>query len=774
MTSLRTARIVWIIAMAAAVSGAACGTDDAANTPPEAFVPYMPPAMENPAVDTAYVQEYNHTSNEVEAGIGPLVAVLLPPATYTTFDMPTQVTPRGIVRHSGETFEVLALDEAQGDIIAAVANESAVVLANAAAIFPVSSDGTIAAISAPSGTAVTGLMAGADTVYILTDAGVGTVTGDTVTWPESDGAVTAVLETDAHLLAASGDSIAAWPLPYGGATATPDWTFSPSGDESIGTVVALVADVTLPHHLDVVAIGANGILGLTVSGNTPAVADVPEFAADRVPLGDPRGAIKASDGGFVVFTSGGACRVMDRGDGAEWRVYNAERWLPSEDVRGAATDDALADGPLWFATAAGLATVTAKRITLAQKLEASVQRIAERHDRDGAVADSHLTVKGDLSSNIPWDSDNDGLWTSFWLLGECFRYKVTGDPEAKAHFDKSLRAMLNLQDLTGTDHFVARAVIRKEGCQLDDCDAPDDGQWFSSPDDKWWVKGDTSNDEVIGHVFMMGHAYDLCADDDQKAEIAGHIDAIIGGIVDNGYQLFDVDGQCTKFGQFDPAYVNDSISGQFGDGGTRSAEMLAALNLAYYLTGDQKYMDAKLDLMEQHHYDANAIAEADYTMRMGSGDGDEMGTMAWFTLLRYEQDPALRDRLMEGWNHTREHLKLQQGAFWDVVNATVSGPEPDMDVVLRWLRLAPVDMIRWNQHNSHRNDLVSAPSYYDNGGRMRSDGFIIPYDERRCDRWNTDQFKVDGGMGGMVEMDGADVLAPYWMARYYGFIVPED
>jgi hypothetical protein len=28
-------------------------------------------------------------------------------------------------------------------------------------------------------------------------------------------------------------------------------------------------------------------------------------------------------------------------------------------------------------------------------------------------------------------------------------------------------------------------------------------------------------------------------------------------------------------------------------------------------------------------------------------------------------------------------------------------------------------------------------------------------------------------MGGMRELDGADVLAPYWMGRFYGFIVPD-
>ena len=29
-------------------------------------------------------------------------------------------------------------------------------------------------------------------------------------------------------------------------------------------------------------------------------------------------------------------------------------------------------------------------------------------------------------------------------------------------------------------------------------------------------------------------------------------------------------------------------------------------------------------------------------------------------------------------------------------------------------------------------------------------------------------------MGGWREMDGADALMPYWLGRYYGFIVPEE
>ncbi|MBW2704283.1 MAG: hypothetical protein JRF33_25975, partial [Deltaproteobacteria bacterium] len=518
-------------------------------------------------------------------------------------------------------------------------------------------------------------------------------------------------------------------------------------------------------------VGNEGLAAYDLSGETPRALDVPEFAADRVPLLEPTAAAALWDGGFVVTTRGGAYRIMDRGQGPEWRVYNAERWLPDEDVRAVATEPGLEFSPFAFATAGGLARVSVEEMTLEEKLAPFLDRIVLRHDRDGAVADSHLLEKGDLSTNVPWDSDNDGGWTCYWLMSECYRYRVTGDPQAKAHFDKSLSRMLSFRTLTGTEHFLARAVIRKEGCVLDDCDNPDDGEWFTSPDGEWWVKGDTSNDEVTSHMFMMGPAYDLCADEAQKEAIRAHVDGIIGGIVDHGYQLTDLDGECTTYGQFDPAYVNESFEGSYGDGGHRSVQLLGALNLALYLTGDPKYQQAKDELITLHHYDENAVHESEYPFRPGSGDADELGSQGFFALLFYESDPVLRARWMEGWNKTYEHLRLQQGALWDMLHASFGGAEADLSHTGRWLRLAPMDMIRWNQHNGHRQDLSLAPDYYHSDGRMRADGFILPYDERRCDRWNTDQFRVDGGMGGMVEMDGADVLMPYWMGRYYGFIL---
>jgi hypothetical protein len=745
-------------------SGGAGG--EAATLP----IPFEPAKPKRPAIDAPYLQETNHTSNEVEAGIGPLVAVVIPPAGIAGLDAVTQVTARGIVRHVDGKAVTSTIPGGDPDLVAAAATAGAIVLGGPGALYVVGADGALAKIDAPAGVTIKGLAGGAGAVHVRTSAGLGRfVPGEGPTWPGGGAAIDAVTESATHVLVATGGELAAHALPAPLPLGAPAWT------AKVGAVAALVADVTLPRKLDVVVVrpADAGIAGLVVGADgAPSIADVPEFAPNRVPLADPRAAARTSDGGLVVATAAGAMRVVDRGDGPEWRVYGAERWLPSEDVRGVATDASVADGPLHFATAGGLATVTAKRITLEEKLAAFVERVAKRHDRDGAVADSHLESKGDLATNIPWDSDNDGSWTSYWLLAECFRWKVTAAADAKAHFDRSLEAMLRLRDVTGTSFFVARSVIRKAGCQLDDCDGPDDGMWFTSPDGQWWVKDDTSNDEVIAHVFMMGHAYDLCADEPQKQRIRDHVAGIVGGIVDHGYKLFrHDDSQETTYGQLDPAYVH-GIAGQVADGGVRAAEMLAALDLAHHLTGEDRFLDAKRSLVTDHQYDEAAESMWDHPLLQGDDDLHEMGTEAWFSLLRYETDPALRAKWQRGWQKVHAGtFRDQQAAWWDLVDAVVGEPRDDFDAALRWLRLAPVDMIRWDLHGSQRRDLVPAPKPAKKGS-WRSDGRIVPYDERPCDRWNTSQYKIDGGFGGVIEMDGADVLASYWMGRYYGLIVP--
>jgi hypothetical protein len=64
----------------------------------------------------------------------------------------------------------------------------------------------------------------------------------------------------------------------------------------------------------------------------------------------------------------------------------------------------------------------------------------------------------------------------------------------------------------------------------------------------------------------------------------------------------------------------------------------------------------KHELIAEHHDADNAAHEAEYAVRGGSGDGDEMATYAWFVLLRYEPGSLLRSRWLDGWATTDKRV----------------------------------------------------------------------------------------------------------------------
>ena len=117
-------------------------------------------------------------------------------------------------------------------------------------------------------------------------------------------------------------------------------------------------------------------------------------------------------------------------------------------------------------------------------------------------------------------------------------------------------------------------------------------------------KGDTSADEVIGHLFIYKLAYDILGPEDAeiKAIIENTMDKFAQHIVDNGYSLVDGSGQPTTWGKYNRTYLHN---GQvLGGAPLQTSVILSAFKLAAYVTGDQKWEDeyrmAALD--EQYQY----------------------------------------------------------------------------------------------------------------------------------------------------------------------------
>jgi hypothetical protein len=102
-------------------------------------------------------------------------------------------------------------------------------------------------------------------------------------------------------------------------------------------------------------------------------------------------------------------------------------------------------------------------------------------------------------------------------------------------------------------------------------------------------KGDTSSDEIIGHLFLYKIAYDILGAEDAelKSIISNTMDRFAQHIVDNGYMMVDGSGQPGTWSKFNRDFFYNSS--QIGGAPLTAAVLLNIFKVAAYVTGYQKW-----------------------------------------------------------------------------------------------------------------------------------------------------------------------------------------
>jgi hypothetical protein len=456
-----------------------------------------------------------------------------------------------------------------------------------------------------------------------------------------------------------------------------------------------------------------------------------------------------------VGTQHGAVRVARDARSVEY--FSAQRWLPDDRVTGIGFErDAT-----WIETPKGFSRIEYKPMTLAEKSRAFVERVQKRHNRWGLTADSQLRMPGDLSTNQMISSDNDGLWTAMYVAGECFRYKVSGEADARENARRGMQAIMRLEAITGIPGFPARSFIK-----VGDDMQPRDGEWHDTPDKLWRWKGDTSSDEIVGHYFVYAVYYDLVADDNEKPALRAALDRITNHILDNGYQLIDVDGKRTRWGWWGP----DAIWEDPDETGLRALHLLSHLRVALHMTADvehrAKFQKAYDDLVGTHKY--HLLTRNQKIMVPGhiNHSDDELAFLSYYPLLRYERDPKLLEVYKQSLERSWQIERPERNPLWNFIYAVGTGArEFDRAESLRTLREIPMDQIEWTVTNSRRLDVPIDPM--SDRFKRRQALIVLPYDELPMSKWNGNPYSLDGDNGGRGEDDGAYFLLPYWMGRYH-------
>jgi hypothetical protein len=481
-------------------------------------------------------------------------------------------------------------------------------------------------------------------------------------------------------------------------------------------------------------------------------------ATAGLPLSGLRALAVGSDGTVWGGGSGGVVRFTGRTHPWErWHVFAGRRYLPSNDVKALAPGE---NGAMWVRTSAGVSHLRLVPMSLGDKATHFERALRARHVRHGLVADSMLTVPGDLRTSHQYPNDNDGLWTSIYAAAQSYRYAVTGSDEALERASAALSALVRLEAITGHEGFPARTFRDPHEPRLAG------GEWHWTGDRQWEWKGDTSSDELVGHFYAFAVGYDLLPDGPIKAQIRHAVTRIADHLIRHRYNLVDVDGLPTRWGRWGLDYLETADGKE--EQALRAVELLSYLLVASHVTGEQRFQAEYRRLIDEHRFHERMQTYLSNRLELNFSD-EELAMLSFHPLFRYERDETLRGFFRRAMDQWWQNIQREDSPLWIYIRAQANPDTPSpLDRAAHTLVRMPLDLVTWSASNAHRLDVPRAREK-DRFGRPQTTR-LLPPDERHVQRWNANPFELNAGSHGRGEDDGAAYLLPYWMGRYYGYI----
>ena len=477
---------------------------------------------------------------------------------------------------------------------------------------------------------------------------------------------------------------------------------------------------------------------------------------DGLPVENTTCLARGFDNDIWIGTARGAVRMVKN----EWHYFGADHWLPGNQV----SDIAVGDRVVYVATDKGIGIIRYQPYTL-QKKAAFYERHIEEwgHKRLGFI---HTLYKknGEWIREI---SDNDGGNTAPYLAAMCYKYAVTGDKTARKEAVSSFKALLWLERITPIRGFFARAIWSTTADKDTRSTQGSGGlpaRWYPTKDGKWFWKGDTSSDEVTSHFYAVSLFYDLVAEGEEKDLAREHLNRIASYILKSGYVFPDMDGKPTRWGRWNPEYLLRPYG--YNDRGVNGLEVLAFMQSAYSVTGDQKFSRSLQQLIDWG-YAENTIRQKNIfpPATLAPWD-DNLAFESYNTLLRYTTDPKMRSVYLRSLERTWEVKRFEHIPWFNFTYGAVTGNDCELEQSVKHLREWTLDCTEYNYTNSLRDDLHIEPGYTSYEGGLRA---FSP--RETCAKTSSQNAAFpDGGANGNVVKEPTGFLRDYWMGRYYGFI----
>ena len=472
------------------------------------------------------------------------------------------------------------------------------------------------------------------------------------------------------------------------------------------------------------------------------------------------------DGDLWIGTTRGAVRNTGKGG---FHYFAGRRWLPDDRVN----DIAVGDNAVYIATDGGMGIIRYEPYTLLKKA-AYYERWLEEwgHKRMGFVHRLSLNEDGEWIRNI---SDNDGTTAAYHLTAMMYKYAATGDAQAWENAVDAFKAMIWLEEITPVRGFPARAVWSVHGDAGAKSESGSGGlpaRWVPTPDGNFEWKGDTSSDEISVHYFAMDVFHALAPEGPEKERAREHIDRMTRHIIDNGWKLRDVGGELTRWGRWDPEYLQRPY-GMYARG-LNGMEAQSYVHTAIGMLGGDYYRDALGQLLAWRYHEHTVRQKITFPPDYITTWDDRLAFLAYYPLIKYAEEDWLRALYLRSLERSWEIKRIEKHPWFNFLYGIMTGNECEEEQAVQFLREWPMDLVLYDFANSHRADLYPEPGYvpYAMGPRTESPKQISPRESEP--KRPGSMLNLDGGGGGSRVISPKFWLDNYWMGRYYGFIEAPD
>ena len=430
-----------------------------------------------------------------------------------------------------------------------------------------------------------------------------------------------------------------------------------------------------------------------------------------------------------------------------------------------------------------------------------------------------LTVEIDPKGAY-YNYGDSAIWTGTYLAGAAYFYAVTKEPYARANLDKSLAATTRLREITGVPGLIGRAYENDEWVGKADHPhiIPNEAEHRylvkDGPYKGWRVLTTASRDQYTGVFWGNAAVYDVVDDQEFRKRAAENIVSMATHIWDNKMRVVDPDGIMTRHGLMSGYAISDAEGVKHYDpynsaarmqNGFNAALLLNWFDLAANVAPDEKSREMwrarYLNLISKdpnpepgRDFERNYLSFLKKLYVYGESFIGYYET-AWFNmnllfnnyydLVWYEKNESLRNRYREvlrflwedkapmengcdaptkrragreknphfTWQYLAAQGRRDPDKIFDAVSALIifpRGPKTTYKVV------DPIDIPTVPGHSTMACEPV--PVQY----RMMEDFFWqrAPYGV------NTKWPDSDDGR----QFAGVDVITPYWMGRYFGFV----